>query len=101
MAKKKRKEVQTPVTAICDGSAADLYMTCHEIITGLRTLRPSDFDYNNLEARGCEHLSELTDALMTIPGGQPDTAIPEWFSVMKRMPDADLGSPGPLVHTLE
>ena len=75
-------------------------MTYEQIIAGLRTLRPSDFDYNNIEARGWEHLSELTDALMAIPDGR-ETAIPELFSVMERMPETDLGSPGPLVHTLE
>ena len=76
-------------------------MTYEEIITGLRTLGPSDFDYKNLDARGSERLSELTDALMATPGGSQEEAIRELFSVMERMPDADLGSPGPLVHTLE
>ncbi|HZR58475.1 MAG TPA: hypothetical protein VFA74_16500 [Terriglobales bacterium] len=76
-------------------------MTYEEIITGLRTLTPSDFDYNNISARGGERLSELTDALMAIPGGSSEAAIEELFSVMERMPDAELGSPGPLVHTLE
>jgi hypothetical protein len=43
----------------------------------------------------------LTDALAATPGGPPAASIPELFGVMERMPDADLGSPGPLVHTLE
>jgi len=76
-------------------------MTYEEIITGLRTLNRSDFDYNNSDAQGGERLSELTDALMATPGGSSEAAIQELFSVMERMPDADLGSPGPLVHTLE
>lgn len=76
-------------------------MKYEEIIAGLRTLRPSDFDYSNMEARGCERLSELTDALIAMSEGPPEAAIPELFRVMERMPDADLGSPGPLVHTLE
>jgi hypothetical protein len=46
-----------------------------------------------------ERLAELTDALMSVP--DREKAIPELFSVMERLPDADLGSPGPLVHTLE
>jgi hypothetical protein len=75
-------------------------MTYEQIIAGLRTLGRSDFDYNNIEARGWERLSELTEALMAIPGAG-EAAIPELFGVMERMPDADLGSPGPLVHTLE
>jgi hypothetical protein len=75
-------------------------MTHEEIIAGLRMLGPSDFDYDNVEARGWERLSELTDALLALPDGR-EAAIPELFSVMERMPDADLGSPGPPVHTLE
>lgn len=82
------------------GSREGLQMTYGEIIAGLRTLRRSDFDYENVEARGWERLSELTDALLALPDGR-EAAIPELFSVMERMPDADLGSPGPLVHTLE
>jgi hypothetical protein len=46
-------------------------MTYEEIITGLRTLGPSDFDYKNIDARGPERLSELTDALVATPGGSP------------------------------
>jgi hypothetical protein len=57
-------------------------MTYEEIITGLRTLAPSDFDYNNIDARGGERLSELTDALMATPGGSSEAAIQELFSVM-------------------
>ena len=76
-------------------------MTYDEIIRGLRTLTPSDFDDGNVDARGSERLSELTDALMATPGASTEEAIRELFSVMERLPDADLGSPGPLVHTLE
>ena len=76
-------------------------MTYEEIIAGLRSLRPSDFDDNNVEARGRERLYELTDALMATPSSPPEAAIPELFGVMERMSDANLGSPGPLVHTLE
>jgi hypothetical protein len=74
-------------------------MKYEEIVAGLRLLQPTDFDYKNVEARGWERLSELTDAL--IGSGEAEKAIPELFSVMERMPDADLGSPGSLVHTLE
>jgi hypothetical protein len=55
--------------------------------------------YLNVDARGLERLAELTDALMSVP--DREKAIRELFSVMERPPDADLGSPGPLVHTLE
>jgi hypothetical protein len=70
-----------------------------QIIAGFRALQASDFDDMNVDARGRERLRELTDALMSAP--EPEKAIPELFSVMERLPDVDLGSPGPLVHTLE
>jgi hypothetical protein len=74
-------------------------MTYEEIVAGFRALQASDFDYENINAHGPERLSELTDALMSVP--EPERAVPEMFSVMERMPEADLGSPGPLVHTME
>jgi hypothetical protein len=74
-------------------------MTYEEIIAGFRALQASDFDYKNIHARGWERLAELTDALTSVPDA--DKAIPEMFSLMERLPDADLGSPGPLVHTME
>jgi hypothetical protein len=74
-------------------------MTYEEIIAGFRALQASDFDFKNINARGWERLKELTDALTSIPDAEK--AIPEMFSVMERLPDVDLGSPGPLVHTME
>lgn len=59
----------------------------------------SDFDPNNVSSNGIERLYELTDAVSKLPN--PELAIPEMFGLMERMPDAELGSPGPLVHTLE
>jgi hypothetical protein len=70
-----------------------------QIISGFRALQSSDFDDMNVDARGRERLWELTDALMSVPA--PEKAIPELFGVMERLPATDLGSPGPLVHTLE
>jgi hypothetical protein len=70
-----------------------------EIIAGFQALKAPDFDPMNINARGLERLRELTDALMS--ASEPERAIPELFGVMERLPDADLGSPGPLVHTLE
>ncbi len=69
-------------------------MTYEEVISGLRALEAKDFaDYAS------ERLDHLTDALMELPS--PERAIPELFAVMEHLPDSDLGSPGPLVHTLE
>jgi hypothetical protein len=70
-----------------------------EIIAGFRALQAVDFEYGNDDARGWERLGELTDALKTLR--DPEKAIPEMFAVMERLPDADIGSPGALVHTLE
>jgi|SRR3954463_5262517 hypothetical protein len=74
-------------------------MTYEEIVMGLRSLQERDFDLNNTDAFGNERLYELTQGLLNLHS--PERSIPELFAVMERMPDADLGSPGPLVHTLE
>ena len=74
-------------------------MKYEQIISGFQALQKSDFDDMNLAARGRKRLWELTDALMSVP--EPEKAIPELFRVMERLPATDLGSPGPLVHTLE
>src|SRR3954471_11325843 len=74
-------------------------MTYEEIVMGLRSLQERDFDLNNTDAFGNERLYELTQGLLNLHS--PERSIPALFAVMERMPDADLGSPGPLVHTLE
>lgn len=48
---------------------------------------------------GPERLHDITEALLELP--KPERAIKSFFDVMERMPEADLGTPGPLVHTLE
>ena len=74
-------------------------MTYEEIVAGFKALQESDFDYANVHVRGPERLAELTEPLKALPGAEK--AIPEMFAVMERLRDADLGSPGPLVHTIE
>jgi hypothetical protein len=74
-------------------------MTYEEVIDGLRSLAAQEFDLSNVNGRGMERLYELTEALMALPA--PERAIPALFAVMERLPESDLGSPGPLVHTLE
>ena len=74
-------------------------MKYDEIIAGLRALHAEDFDSMNVDARGGERLAELADALMSTE--EPEKAIPDLFAVMERLPNADLGSPGPLVYALE
>jgi len=70
-----------------------------QIIAGFRSLRASDFDLNDVESSGMERLYELTDAALEL--NEPGTLMPEMFQLMERLPEEDLGSPGPLVHTLE
>ena len=69
-------------------------MTCNEIILGLRSLKDDDFGDN-----APQKLYDLTEAVMRLPS--PERIIPDLFGVMERFPDAELGTPGPLVHTLE
>ena len=73
--------------------------TFDQILAGLAALKAEDFDYHTPGFDGNERLHELTEELMTLP--HPERGVPALFDVMERMPDADLGSPGPLVHTLE
>jgi hypothetical protein len=70
--------------------------TFDQILAAFAALQPSDFDN---ETAGVCILNELTDELMALP--QPERAIPALLGVMERMPDVEMGTPGPLVHTLE
>jgi len=81
------------------GLSYNLAVDLQQIVSGFRRLSPSDFDLNNVNSDGIERLRELADAVQRLPA--PEAAIPEMFGLMERMPDVELGSPGPLVHTLE
>jgi hypothetical protein len=70
--------------------------TFDQLLSDFAALKPSDFDD---ELAGLDKLRELTDELMAQP--QPERAVPALFAVMERMPDTEMGTPGPLVHTLE
>jgi hypothetical protein len=74
-------------------------MTFEEVIEGLGSLEAEEFDLSNVNGRGMERLYELTEALLALPA--PERAIPALFAVMERLSQSNLGSPGPLVHTLE
>jgi hypothetical protein len=74
----------------------DMALNYQQVIGSLNALKADDF-YN--EAEGLCKLYSITDELLQ--QSNPERAIPVLFAVMERMPDADLGSPGPLVHTLE
>jgi hypothetical protein len=70
-----------------------------QIIAGLAALKAEDFDESLPDADGIQKLYALTDALELLP--EPERCIRAMFDVMERMPTADLGSPGSLVHALE
>jgi hypothetical protein len=70
-----------------------------QIIAGLGALIAEDFDESLPGADGIQKLYELTEALELLP--EPERCIRAMFDVMERMPTADLGSPGSLVHALE
>jgi hypothetical protein len=46
-----------------------------------------------------ERLRELADATLLVPS--PERVIPDLSEFIERLPDSDLGSPGPIVHTIE
>ena len=70
-----------------------------QILAELAALQPEAFDLKRLDSYGIERLNALTHDLMLLP--QPERAISALFAVMERMPVAEMGTPGPLVHTLE
>ena len=70
-----------------------------QIVHELGMLGAEDFDYGEPGSNGMERLHELTDELLLLP--QPEKGIRALFDVIERMPETDLGSPGPIVHTLE
>ena len=69
-------------------------MTFEEIVAGLNALTEEDFA-DEVPGR----LHELTGEITAL--AEPEQAIPELFLLMERLPDADMGTPGPLAHTLE
>jgi hypothetical protein len=70
-----------------------------EIAADLDSLTPHDFDPMNVESDGddrlravCKELAERDDAAQWAP---------LLYSLMERLDEVDLGSPGPIVHALE
>lgn len=64
------------------------------MIEGLWEFAPSD-DETETELR----LYRLFEGFKDLPGRE--VAIPSMFDLMERFPEAELGTPGPLVHELE
>lgn len=80
--------------------------TIEKILSDLDLLMPQDFNLSNIEANGMEQLWVLTERLAEV--GEPEKVMDILFHVIERLsnseeidPRYDLGTPGPLVHTLE
>ncbi|MFO0938293.1 MAG: hypothetical protein U0798_17445 [Gemmataceae bacterium] len=70
-----------------------------EIAADFDALSSHDFDYANNGARGWERLDELCDELQAV--SNPVECVPVLLRTMERLDDVELGTPGPIVHTLE
>jgi hypothetical protein len=64
------------------------------VIAALNTFEPTDYDAENVS-----RLYEIFDDFPPLPGRA--RAMPAIFALLERFPDAEFGSPGPLVHELE
>lgn len=73
--------------------------TFDQILEEFAAFKSEDFDLMRRDSDGIERLRAFTDELMTLP--KPERGIRAMFDLMERLPESDLGSPGPLVHTLE
>src|SRR5260221_8472036 len=77
-----------------------------EIIANLESLTPRDFNLQYVEANGLEQLDSLTMELAD--AAEPNKTVEILLGIIERLsnteeidPRYDLGTPGPLVHTLE
>src|SRR5437868_2568461 len=68
--------------------------TIDTIVRALQALVPSDDDSANVA-----RLYEIFSEFRALTGREQ--AIPAIFELLERFPDAEFGSPGPLVHELE
>jgi hypothetical protein len=70
-----------------------------EIAADLDVLTAQDFDFANTGARGWERLDELCGEMRAV--NAPAACAPVMLRTMERLDGVELGTPGPLVHTLE
>jgi hypothetical protein len=71
----------------------------HEIESDLDSLMPEDFDLWQQDSHGMDRLYQLTDEIDQL--AQPHCMLPTLFRTLERLVDVDIGSPGPIVHTIE
>jgi hypothetical protein len=69
------------------------------IAAELEALTPLDFDPMNVNADGPDRLRAICAEL--VERDDPERWALPLYSLMERLDNADLGSPGPIVHTLE
>lgn len=65
------------------------------MIVELKKFAPSD------ESKNVGRLYGIFDKLQALPPAQRSPVIPAILGLIERYPEAELGSPGPLVHELE
>jgi hypothetical protein len=70
-----------------------------DIAADFNALTAHDFDYAKPGARGWDRLNDLCDEMRTV--NDPAACAPIMFQTMERLNGVELGTPGPLVHTLE
>lgn len=70
-----------------------------ELEAAFQELTEDDFEKWDDKSRGIERLRELTERLLKL--GQPTQVAELILSTMERLGECHLGSPGPLIHTLE
>jgi hypothetical protein len=71
----------------------------NDIAVDFDALTEWDFDRKNPDARGWEQLDSLCDEMST--HNDAVQCVPVMLRTMERLEEVDLGSPGPLVHTME
>ena len=69
-----------------------------DVVRELDAFTEADFDYRSPNG-GLERLDALCDDVLSLP--VPSDTFRYFFRLMERLPDADFGSPGSLVHTME
>src|SRR5258708_16431547 len=69
------------------------------IACDLNALTAEEFDHRKPTDRGIERLQGICEDVLSLP--VPSEAFPEFFRLMERLSDSELGPPGSLVHTME
>jgi hypothetical protein len=69
------------------------------VATELEALTLLDFDPMNVDAAGADRLQAICAEL--VQRNDPEQWAPLLYALMERLDDADMGSPGPIVHALE